>query len=138
MPVPDFGKGPKIGAASWQYGISASCPHPEGAAAFINFLMQPANIAKLAQATSLLPASKRAAALTTDYREGGKLRFYYDFAQKYAVTRPSTPGYPFLTSTFEKAMRDIAAGANVQTTLDNAADAIDRNIADNKGYGFKP
>ena len=138
MPVPDFGKGPKIGAASWQYGISASCPHPEGAAAFINFMMQPANIAKLAQATSLLPASKRAAALTTDYREGGKLRFYYDFAQKYAVTRPSTPGYPFLTSTFEKAMRDIAAGANVQTTLDNAADAIGRNIADNKGYGFKP
>ncbi|WP_367847234.1 extracellular solute-binding protein [Rhodoferax sp. WC2427] len=137
MPVPDFGKGPKIGAASWQYGISASCPNPEGAAAFIDFMLQPANVAKLAQATSLLPATKRAAALTTDYREGGKLRFYYDFAQKYALTRPSTPGYPFLTSTFEKALRDIATGANVQTTLDNAADAIDRNIADNKGYGFK-
>jgi multiple sugar transport system substrate-binding protein len=137
MPVPDFGKGPKIGAASWQYGISASCPNPEGAAAFINFMFQPANVAKLSQATSLLPTTKRAAALTTDYREGGKLRFYYEF-QKYALSRPSTPGYPFLTSTFEKALRDIATGANVQTTLDNAADAIDRNIADNKGYGFKP
>jgi multiple sugar transport system substrate-binding protein len=138
MPVPDFGNGPKIGAASWQYGISTSCPHPEGAAAFVNYMVQPATVAKLSQSTSLLPANKRAAPLTTDYRDGGKLRFFFDFAQKYAVNRPSTPGYPFLTSTFEKALRDIATGADVQTTLDNATDAIDRNIADNKGYGFKP
>ena len=41
LPVPDFGHGPKIGAASWQWGISSSCDHPEGAAAFLNFIMQP-------------------------------------------------------------------------------------------------
>lgn len=34
-------------------------------------------------------------------------------------------------------MRAIVNGADVQRTLDDAADAIDRNIKDNKGYGFK-
>ena len=31
LPSPDFGKGPKIGAASWQFGVSAKSAHPEGA-----------------------------------------------------------------------------------------------------------
>ena len=35
LPAPDFGNGPKIGAASWQFGVSAKSAHPDGAAKFI-------------------------------------------------------------------------------------------------------
>jgi multiple sugar transport system substrate-binding protein len=31
LPAPDFGNGPKIGAASWQFGVAASSKHQEGA-----------------------------------------------------------------------------------------------------------
>ncbi len=40
LPAPDFGNGPKIGAASWQFGISANSEHPEGANEFIEFAIQ--------------------------------------------------------------------------------------------------
>lgn len=137
LPPPDFGKGPKIGAASWQYGISSSCARPEGAAAFINYILEPKQIAANIAVTTLVPTTQASANLSPDFKEGGALRFYYDFSRKFALVRPSTPGYPFLTSTYEKAMRAIVNGADVERTLDDAADAIDRNIKDNKGYGFK-
>lgn len=137
LPPPDFGKGSKIGAASWQYGISSSCAHPEGAAAFINHMLEPKQIGAMSAATKLIPTTQAGADLSPGYKSGGPLQFYFQFSNKLAVVRPSTPGYPFLTSTYEKAMRDIVGGADVQRTLDNAADAIDRNIKDNKGYGFK-
>lgn len=137
LPPPDFGKGPKIGAASWQYGISSNCSKPEGAAAFINYVLQPKQIAANTMVTKFVPATAEGAALDPEFKPGGALAFYFEFSKRYALVRPSTPGYPFLTSTFEKAMRDIVGGSDVQRTLDDAADAIDRNIKDNKGYGFK-
>lgn len=137
LPPPDFGKGPKIGAASWQYGISSTCATPAGAAAFINYMLDPRQIALNSAATKLIPSTAAGADASVDYKAGGALQFYFEFAKRFALVRPSTPGYPFLTSTYEKAMRDIVGGADVQRTLDDAADAIDRNIRDNKNYGFK-
>lgn len=136
LPPPNFGQGPKIGSGSWQWGISTSCKTPEGAAAFINFVMSPKEVAAISKATSLIPTTGGAAALTTDYRPGGPARFYYNFAKNYALSRPPTPAYPIITSSFEKAMRNIVAGGDVQDALDNAADAIDSNIERNKNYGF--
>lgn len=71
LPVPDFGNGPAIGAGSWQWGISSSCEHPEGAAAFLEFLMSAEEIADFANVTSLIPTSADAAALTEFYAEDG-------------------------------------------------------------------
>jgi multiple sugar transport system substrate-binding protein len=39
-----------------------------------------------------------------------------------------------ITAEFAKAVDEIAAGADVQTALDAAVDAIDRNIEENDGY----
>jgi multiple sugar transport system substrate-binding protein len=39
LPAPDFGNGPKIGAASWQFAVSGTTEHPDGAAAFIEFAL---------------------------------------------------------------------------------------------------
>ena len=136
LPAVDFGHGPKIGGSSWQWGISANCANPDGAAAFINFIMQPSEVAALSDATSLIPTTGAAAALTENYAEGGKWRLFYEYSKNFAVTRPATPGYPIISSSFEHAGIAIRDGADVQNTLDDAVDAIDRNIADNNGYGF--
>ncbi len=135
MPPPDFGNGPKIGAGSWQWGITRSCRTPEGAAAFLAFLTSPAEMAAMSQATGLIPMSEASAALTRDYRVGGPSRIFYEFAGRYAVKRPATPLYPVLSSVFEKALLDIRSGKDAAEALDEAVEAIEYNLARNKGYG---
>lgn len=137
LPTVDFGTGPKIGAGSWQWGISAKCEYADGAWGFIKSIMQPEQIAAFSKATGLVPTSTKAAALTEKYAEGGSYRPFFDMAQKFAVLRPATPGYPTISSQFEQAGIKIRDGGDVQNALDDAVDAINRDIADNNGYGFK-
>ncbi len=48
--------------------------------------------------------------------------------------RPPPPAYLTISTQFEKAGEAIAANANVQNSLDNAVDAIDRDIQDHNNY----
>jgi multiple sugar transport system substrate-binding protein len=137
LPAVDFGRGPKIGAGSWQWGVSSACKTPEGAVEFVKFMLEPEQVALMSETTGLIPTTPAAAALTTKYKEGGPYRVFYDMAAKFAFIRPPTPGYLRLSSEFEQATIKIRDGANVQNTLDDAVDAIDRDIQDNKGYGFQ-
>ena len=137
LPTVDFGKGPKIGGASWQWGISAACQQPDGAWAFINYLMQPQQIALISNATGLIPTSTKAAALTEKYAEGGLYRPFFDMAKTFALLRPATPAYLTISSQFEKASLKIRDGGNVRNALDDAVDAIDRDIKDHQGYGLQ-
>lgn len=136
MPPPDFGFGPKVGAGSWQWGISSSCPYPAAAAEFLEFLLKPEEIAAFSMARSLIPTTDASAALTLNYREGGAWRLLYEFAKNYGIKRPETPGYPKISAAFEKAMLDIKYGKPVDDALDFAADGIEYDIARNHGYGF--
>lgn len=136
MPPPDFGRGPKIGAASWQWGITRSCSEPEGAAAFLAHLISPLEIAAASRATGLVPVSAESAALTEHYRPDGDWRIYFEFAKRYAVSRPASPAYPAMSSAFEKAMVDMRSGKDAAEALDEAVEAIEHNISSNNGYGF--
>ena len=40
LPAPDFGDGSVIGAGSWQFGVSATSKHVDGATAFVKFAVQ--------------------------------------------------------------------------------------------------
>lgn len=136
MPPPDFGHGPRIGAGSWQWAVTRDCKAPKGGAAFIAHLISPPEMAAMSRATSLIPVSDAAAALTDHYRPGGDWRIYFDFAARYAQARPATPAYPVISSAFDKAMADLRGGRDAAEALDDAVETIDRNIARNNGYGF--
>lgn len=136
LPPPDLGHGPKIGAASWQFGISATCEEAQGAYEFIMFTMEPENVALMADTSSLIPTTAEGAAMSQHYAEGGKFRVFYDLAEAFALMRPPTPGYLIISSEFEQAMLKIRDGGDVQDALDDAVDAIDRDIEDHDGYGF--
>lgn len=135
LPAPDFGNGPKIGAASWQFGVSASSEHPEGASAFIEFALQDEYLAAFSNGIGLIPATPAAAAMTENYKEGGPLHGFFALSQAQGVLRPVTPGYVVQAKVFEKAAADIANGADVADTLDAAVDEIDADIEKNGGYG---
>lgn len=136
LPAPDFGNGPKIGAASWQFGVSATSEHPEGASAFIEFALKPEYLAAFSDGIGLIPATAEAAAQTQNYAPGGPLEVFYGLSEAQAMLRPVTPGYVFAALEFRKALSDIANGADVADALDAAVDAIDTDIENNNGYGF--
>jgi multiple sugar transport system substrate-binding protein len=135
LPAPDFGKGPKIGAASWQFGVSAKSAHPDGASAFIEFALQDKYLAAFSDGTGLIPATPSAAQLTTNYKDGAPLAVFFGLSEKQALVRPVTPGYVVEAKVFEKAIGDIANGAVVADTLDAATDEINADIEKNQGYG---
>lgn len=135
LPAPDFGHGGKVGAGSWQFGVSATSKQAAGAAAFIEFAMQDKYLAAFSDATGLIPATPSAAALTKNFRKGGPFEEFFAFSQHQGMLRPLTPGFAVQSVIFRKAMGDIAHGADVAQTLDAAVAEIDTDIQRNKGYG---
>ena len=139
LPAPDFGHGNIIGAASWQLGISSAAVErgtAAGASAFIEFAIQDEWLTAFSDATGLAPATANAAAMSENYSAGGPLEVFYELSNQQALIRPVTPGYATLALIFEKALADIANGADVQDSLDAAVDEIEADIEDNGGYGF--
>ena len=136
MPPPDFGIGPRIGAGSWHWGVSATCEHTEAAAEFLEYLLSPDEIAAVSDARALIPTTEAGAAISENYYPGSQFRVMYEFVRTYAVKRPETPGYPKISAAYEKAMLDIKYGKDVRDALDVAADAIDYDVKRNLGYGF--
>jgi multiple sugar transport system substrate-binding protein len=137
LPPPDLGHGPKIGAASWQFGVSTKSKNQDGANAWIAFALQDKYLAEFSNGIGLIPATESAAALTKNYAPDGPLAVFYDLSSKYGTLRPPTPAYLTAAKIFGKAIADISNGADVTSTLDNAADEIDKDIQANNGYGFK-
>lgn len=136
MPPPDFGQGPKVGSGSWQWAVSSSCPHPEGARLFIEHLISTNEIARFSDATGMIPTSAAAAEATTGYRTGGASRDFFEFARALAVPRPETPGYPMISSSFERALKDVREGGDAADALDRAVEAIQQDLKRNRHYGF--
>jgi multiple sugar transport system substrate-binding protein len=136
IPPPDMGHGPKIGAASWQWGISSSCEYPDGAWAFIDYLLSPENSAHLNKTTGTIPPRISIFDQTDFYGEGKPLNILTEFSREYAVIRPPTPGYSTIRDEFELVSREIANGADVEETLNAAVDNIDADIQAHDGYGF--
>ncbi len=135
LPAPDFGNGPVIGGASWQFGVSATSEHPDGARQFIEFAIQPKYLSAFSDGTGLIPSTADAATDTKNYNEGGALEVFYELSENQAKLRPVTPGYIVQAKVFEKALADIANGADVVDTLDAAVDEINEDIENNQGYG---
>lgn len=133
LPPPDLGTGPKIGGGSWQWGISTNCADNAGAMDYMKFAAQDKYVAAVARDTNNIPATDAAAATVKGYERGGENQIFLDYAKKFAVLRPVTPGYPFIATEFTKTAQDILNGANPKTALDQAVKNIDANQKSN-GY----
>jgi multiple sugar transport system substrate-binding protein len=71
------------------------------------------------------------------FAAGGPLAVYLEPPERQALVRPVTPGYVVAAQVFEKALSDIANGADVADTLDAAVDEIENDIEANSGYGHQ-
>lgn len=134
IPPVDFGEGPRIGGASWQWAMSSTCSNKAGAQEWLKFSRQTKYFVDYAKATSTIPATDAAAEQIADYQPGGKFDVLVQFARDYATVRPATPGYPYISTEFEKAAKDILAGADPKNALGQAAKDIDSNLKTNNYY----
>jgi multiple sugar transport system substrate-binding protein len=73
--------------------------------------------------------------MTELYREGGQMEVFFELSNRQGLVRPVTPGYVVQAKVFEKALADIADGADVADALDAAVDEINTDITRNSGYG---
>jgi multiple sugar transport system substrate-binding protein len=135
LPLPNMGKGSKTAQGSWNWGVTTNSKQPKAAARFLEFLLQPKEVLAMATANSAVPGTKRAIAQSKLYAPGGPLSlFSSQLIAGQTVSRPQTPAYPVITSTFEQAFADIRNGLDVKTTLDKAATEVAIDIQDNQGY----
>jgi len=129
IPAVDFGEGAVTGMGSWNWGITSQCENPDGAWAFIEFIMSAENTAAMADSNGAVPS--RISALEADerYQEGGALYIYrQQLENSVAVPRAQTAAYPTISTAMETAVNAIARGEDVQSILDDAVDEIDSAI----------
>ena len=137
LPLPDFGKGTRTGMGSWAWAVTSASTDGDAAWAFLEFAVADDTVLKITGANGAVPATVSALAKNPNYTEGGALVLFkeqLEGAPDIAVPRPVTPGYPTVTAEFWGAMDKILLGADVQSTLDAAAAAIDADVDDNEGY----
>ena len=135
IPMPILGDKAVTGMGSWNWGLTSSCPSPDAAMQFLNYITTPEEILHMTNANGAVPARKSAIEMSDLFGEGGKLNiFVQQLEGGVALERPVTPAYPVITSAFDTAILNILAGADVQSELDNAVKTIDLDIEDNMGY----
>jgi multiple sugar transport system substrate-binding protein len=135
VPLPDFGAGTRTGQGSWAWGITAQAARPGDAAALLAFLLEPDEVLAMTRANGAIPGTRSALARSRLYGPGGPLRLLaVQLLEGHGVPRPRTPAYPFITSTFQDVFRRLRDGADPEGLLREAARAIDREVADNRGY----
>jgi multiple sugar transport system substrate-binding protein len=135
LPLPDLGHGVKTGTGTWTWGISSTCRDPEGAWAFLNFLLSPEEILRMTNTSGTMPSRRSVLARSSLYGTAGPLRlFIRQLDAGMGVPRPATPAYGTISAAFAAATVGIIAGGDAAAELSNAAHRIDEEIIRRHGY----
>lgn len=138
LPLPDFGAGSKTGIGSWCWAITAGSQKTRDAVTFLTFLLTTEEVLSMANANGAIPATRSAIDASPLYRPGGPLRLFAEqLEQGRGVARPRTPAYPVITAEFQRIIDRIRSGSDVESVLERAVKAIDREIANNQGYPWR-
>lgn len=135
LPLPDFGRGIKTGVGAWTWGLSSTCRDPDGAGAFLRFLMSREQIDRMASVHSMMASRRSVLERSPLYGPNGPLRlFVSQLDAGLTVPRPATPAYGTIRDEFAAAVSSILAGNDADSRLRQAAGRIDAEIARNHGY----
>jgi multiple sugar transport system substrate-binding protein len=136
VPLPDFGTGSMTGMGSWQWGIPSGGADGDAVWRFLEYLLRPAQVARMSEANGAIPGTEGGVKLSPLYDEDGAERLFIEQLRSGAARpRPQTPAYPAVTVAFSHAVADIVfSGAPVERTLDKAVETIDQDLAAHDGY----
>ncbi len=94
LPPPDLGTGPKIGGASWQWGISTNCSDTAGAMDYMKFAAADKYVASVSTATTNIPTTAAAAATVKGYEPGGESEVFRDLRREAGRPAAGDAGLP--------------------------------------------
>jgi multiple sugar transport system substrate-binding protein len=136
VPLPDFGQGTVTGMGSWQWAIPATSVDADAVWSFLSFLLSPGEVLRMTNANGAIPATRSAIERTELFSASGPERLFIEQLQSgVARPRPRTPAYTAITDAFSRAFAKIVFDrAPVRATLDEAARAIDKDLADHQYY----
>ncbi|MFG2801942.1 ABC transporter substrate-binding protein [Streptomyces pseudovenezuelae] len=139
VPLPDFGEGTVTGMGSWQWGLTSGGADGDAVWRFLAYLLKPDQVHRMSEANGAIPATYSAVKLSPRYAEGGAERLFIEqLTDGVARPRPRTPAYPAITEAFSRAFPKIMIDrAPVKATLDEAVEAIDKDLAAHDGYPEK-
>lgn len=96
--------GPKIGAAAWQFGVSAKSAHPDGVSRYIEFALQGKYLPDFSNGIGLIPPTPESGVITVNYKASGPMDVFYDMTRAQALIRPVTPGCIVQAKVFERSL----------------------------------
>jgi len=136
VPLPDFGEGTVTGMGSWQWGVTSGGADGDAVWRFLAYLLKPDQIHRMSKANGAIPATNSAVKLSPEYAAGGAEHLFIEqLTDGVARPRPRTPAYPAITDAFSRAFPKIMIDrAPVKATLDEAVEAIDKDLAAHDGY----
>ena len=76
LPMPKFGEKAVTGMGSWNWGLTTSCPNPDAAWKFLDFIVSADEILHMTDANGAVPSRKSAIAKSELYGEGGPLNHF--------------------------------------------------------------
>ncbi|MDI9349779.1 MAG: extracellular solute-binding protein [Candidatus Symbiobacter sp.] len=126
LPLPQLGENKATARSSWGFGISKTSPHPQNAAKFLAFLLQPRHLADFSNRLSGIPTSDDALRYTDNYKPGKRLRLFRDQFSGPNRSDPVFPNYAVFSNELVNAIGQILNGGDVQQILSNAASNIDK------------
>lgn len=127
MPLPSLGT-PAAACGSWCWAISAETKQQEAAVAWLRWVTEAeTGVVPLVRANGAVPARRAAFAHFPEYEQMPYALFRAQLETS-ARPRPRTPFYATLTHQFAAALRDISRGADVESRLRKAEEAVQRVI----------
>lgn len=119
---------------SWGISVTRQAKNPEQCIRFIKYVFTIRNQIRLSKCTGM-PVMKEIYEVM-DSLEPSSVRpnILLDQLTNTSFFRPQTPAYPFFSSHFALASRNICMGCDVRTELNNLADLVDNHLTRHRYY----
>lgn len=134
MPYPISPKTKKlqVPTGSWGFAVTSNCKNVETAAKVVEWMTNKESTIAINKAISMLPARKSAAAEIKTYNEDGPNKVLMDELIKGGHARPRSVIYPVISRSFEQAVEGVMYNKDIQKTLDDKVQEIEREAKNHK------
>ena len=113
-------------SGGWTVGVTPNCQNVDAAMEFIHYLSSPEACASFTVDGPAYPPVRYSAYDLLDIYDDGPNKIIKETLFEEGHARPATPNYPIFTQKFSEAFYDILLGADVKTSLDDIANAFDK------------